>query len=197
MLAHTTQHSPHTTHHTPPCVHPSETPTTKALAKRGFWTQVLPGGAEQLTTQAAAGRALFLCYPDEMSDLGLQCLRKFAGDTIVHVGELVWDGTLSLPQAPWGRTSAEEFQVNLFSKFHCILRAALPGFPTGRDALTVWKRTTTCPVLMPSASESDDDEQEGSEEGAGAGMEVHWWRHVPLEERLEVDAAAPCAAHLL
>lgn len=176
-----------------------KTQAQRAPAKKStrFWTEVRRGGAEKLATPEAAGRTLFLCYPDEVSDLGLQCLRRFAGDTIVHVGELVTDGTLSLPQAPWGRTSAEEFQVNLFSKFHCILRAALPSFPTGRDAITVWKRTTTCPVLMPGSGSSDGEDDGDDDEEEDAGPEVHWWRHIPVAERLEVDAAAPCAAHLL
>ncbi|KAL7447585.1 hypothetical protein ACHAXS_007900 [Conticribra weissflogii] len=85
-----------------------------------------------------SGRTLFLCYPDEEDDqpppkhdddddddddddnhddeglaqptsMAASCLEHFSGDTIIHVGELYGD-TLSLEQAPWGRSSSREFQ---------------------------------------------------------------------------------------
>jgi len=159
-------------------------------------TAVRRGGAEVLSTPEAAGRTLFLCYPDESGKLAQDCLNRFTGTTIVHVGELISDGTLSLEQAPWGRTSHKDFQVKLMSSFHCILRAQLHAYPTGRDSISVWRRSTTCPVWMP--GDEDDDEQDDEEEGGEAAQcEVQWWRHIPKQERLPVDAAAPCCSHLL
>ena len=64
------------------------------------------------------------------------------GQYVIHVGELLTTGgTLSFPQAPWGRTSSSDFQVTLSEQFHCILSASLPRFPFSRDHITVWKRT--------------------------------------------------------
>ena len=64
------------------------------------------------------------------------------GQYVIHVGELLTSGgTLSFPQAPWGRTSSSDFQVTLSEEFHCILSASLPRFPFSRDYITVWKRT--------------------------------------------------------
>lgn len=77
-----------------------------------FWTDVRRGGAEVLATAACARRSLFLCFPDEISELSLECLRKFTGDTIIHVGELIGDGNLCLTSAPWGRTTTPTFQVS-------------------------------------------------------------------------------------
>ena len=87
----------------------------------------------------------------------------------------------------------------------------------GRDTLSVWKRSVTCPLMV----EADDDEEEGEEgeegedgegdeggdedeeevglgvRGGGGEVEVQWWRHIPEHERMPIDAAAPCVAHLL
>ena len=45
-----------------------------------------------------------------------ECLQHFTGSTIVHVGELFGD-TLLTDAAPWGRTTAQSFQEQLFSEF--------------------------------------------------------------------------------
>ena len=80
-----------------------------------FWTAVRHGGPEALRLETARGRSLLLCYPDETMQLAEECLRNFTGDTILHVGELV-GSTLSLEQAPWGRTTAKVFQQKLMEK---------------------------------------------------------------------------------
>jgi hypothetical protein len=225
-----------------------------------FWTRVDAGGPEALLLPANRGRALFLSFPDEVGPLGLACLRAFVGTTEVFVGELP-GATLSMEDAPWGRSATEHFHVQLLAKFHCVLTAALPTWPTGRETISVWKRSAVCPFLMPDDSSSDEDGNEGAgsrttepgekaavtgtsrkrrrvegedsdedeegsderndEEGEGdddgdgesvksdeiggsggypsdvGGSSVQFWRHIPEDERLPVDAAAPCMAHLL
>ena len=45
-------------------------------------------------------------------------------------------------QAPYGRTSSSEFQVNLSHSFHCLLVCNLEiSLPFGKDCISVWKRT--------------------------------------------------------
>ena len=101
----------------------------------------------------------------EVGELALACLRSFTGDTIVHVGELIGDGTLSVGDAPWGRSTTRRFQEQLHSKFHCLLRVGLPTMATGRETLTVWRRSKCCPLMVP-----DDSDDEDGEEGAGLTM---------------------------
>ena len=50
--------------------------------------------------------------------------------------------TLSLAQAPWGRTTGGEFHARLAAGWHCVLRLELPRWPLHRDTLSVWRRTT-------------------------------------------------------
>ena len=50
-----------------------------------------------------ADRTLMLCYPDdfELSEhsMALECLENYAGDTVIHIGELLGQ-TICLPD-PW------------------------------------------------------------------------------------------------
>lgn len=42
----------------------------------------------------------------------LDLTKRFLGDFIIHVGELIHTGCASgAPQSPWGRSSAPDFQV--------------------------------------------------------------------------------------
>lgn len=89
-------------------------------------------------------RTLFLCYPDEQEAIAAPCLENFQGEYIIHVGELITGaGTLfGYPQAPFGRTSSSEFQVDLAETFHCLLVANLQNrWPYSKDCISVWKRT--------------------------------------------------------
>ena len=156
------------------------------------------GGPEVLQNPKYAKRTLFLCYPDEdvletedgeeddapPQSLGAACLEYFQGDTVIHVGELFSDASLSMEQAPWGRSSSPDFQQLLASDFHCLLHMRLPNWVHTRDSLSVWRRSKTCSIVF--AADEDDDEDE----------EYHY-RHVPPEEQLPVDRVAPCLAHLL
>lgn len=153
---------------------------------------VRKGGPEVLAYCDVKERTLFLCYPDENVDkcesLGSACLSKYQGDWIIHVGELYSDATLSMDQAPWGRSSSPEFQQQLSAQYHCVLHASLPNWLHARDSISVWKRSQTCTMVFA----ADDEEESGDDEAE----EVEY-RHVPQEERLPFDIAAPCLQHLL
>jgi hypothetical protein len=170
---------------------------------------VRQGGPEVLALPENATRALFLCYPDESDDvvvpteegdgedgdgglpisMGAACLEYFQGDHVVHVGELFSDSNLSMEQAPWGRSSSPEFQQHLAAEFHCLLRVSLPNWLHVRDSISVWKRSETCTIVFAAEEAEEDEEKEEDEEVQ--------YRHIPVEERLPADVAAPCLEHLL
>mmetsp|Transcript_24653 Transcript_24653/g.58546 ORF Transcript_24653/g.58546 Transcript_24653/m.58546 type:complete len:346 (+) Transcript_24653:295-1332(+) len=168
--------------------------TTNVRSQGGC--QVLPGGPASLSENKLSSRTLFLCYPDEEDTLeeeeseepmsmAAQCLEHFSGDTIIYVGEFFGD-TLSMDQAPFGRSSSGEFQVRLAGEFHCILKMRLlNNWIHVRDTLSVWKRSKTCCL----AFEGSEDEESDSDEV--------YYKNIPPSEALPVDAAAPCVAHLL
>mmetsp|Transcript_2310 Transcript_2310/g.5463 ORF Transcript_2310/g.5463 Transcript_2310/m.5463 type:complete len:300 (-) Transcript_2310:42-941(-) len=162
------------------------------------------GGPE--VCSSLSDRSLFLCYPDDAcradlddkedssksdseedpGSLALACLRAYEGEAIVVVGESVCSGgTLSLAQAPWGRSCDSLFQVELAQSFHPVLVAALPRWPLSRDCIVVWLRTRVCPVVF--EKESDDDSE----------TDAMLWGDIPESEILAADCAAPCARHLL
>ena len=166
---------------------------------------VRKGGPDVLSSDAMRKRALFLCYPDEDDQhavsevgqnydeggdelpplsMGAACLEHYQGDIIIHVGELHGD-TLSMDQAPWGRSSAPEFQQRLAAEYHCLLKAALPNWLHVRDTISVWKRSQTCTMVF----EGDEEDDESDEE-----IE---YKYIPPNERLPQDVAAPCLQHLL
>ena len=155
--------------------------------------QIACGGPEVLKEKRNHKRTLFLCYPDEdlmededgnvMESMGASCLEHFEGDTVIHVGELYGD-TPSMDQAPWGRSSGAEFQQRLSSEYHCILRVRLQNWLHVNDTISVWKRTELCTIVFQG---EDDDESDD---------EV-CYRHIPKDQMLPTDIAAPCAKHLL
>jgi hypothetical protein len=158
--------------------------------KGGFVVQ--QGGPSVLAEPANAARNLFLCYPDENDSaeeegfsLGLACLQDFQGDHVVHVGEIYGD-TLSVDQAPWGRSSSLQFQERLATEFHCVLQIPLPNWVHVRDTLTVWKRSSLCTLVFAADEEDEEDEDE----------EVSY-RYIPPEERIPSVRVAPFLRHLL
>mmetsp|Transcript_10068 Transcript_10068/g.28228 ORF Transcript_10068/g.28228 Transcript_10068/m.28228 type:complete len:358 (-) Transcript_10068:166-1239(-) len=165
---------------------------------------VRKGGPDILASGAVRNRALFLCYPDEDDkyagaprsqeddggdeqsplSMGAQCLEHYQGDIVIHVGELHGD-TLSLDQAPWGRSSAPEFQQRLAAEYHCLLKAALPNWLHVRDTISVWKRSQTCTMVFEGDEEDDDSDEEIE------------YKYIPPSEQMPQDLAAPCLSHLL
>jgi len=172
----------------------------------GKYFAVRKGGPDTLSFDVMRSRALFLCYPDEEDQyadtcitagqndddgdelpplsMGAACLEYYQGDIVIHVGELHGD-TLSMDQAPWGRSSAPEFQQRLTAEYHCLLKAALPNWLHVRDTISVWKRSQTCRMVFEGDEEDDESEEE---------ME---YKYIPPSERLPQDVAAPCLQHLL
>ena len=166
------------------------------------------GGPDVLADHS--DRTLFLCYPDENDDndddstdnmdnhepdplpLGLACLQAYSGDFVIHVGEVYGD-SLSLPQAPWGRSSSPAFQQELAAHFHCILKVPLgESWIHVRDSLTVWKRTQLCTMVFAASSsdnENDNDNDDDEEEVT--------YRYIPPEEQLPMSFAVPAWQHLL
>ena len=172
-----------------------------AKAKKSNWTDVQSGGPEVLLDSSVSeGRNLLLCYPDEASSLAIKCLENFTGDHIIHVGELAvcggGSGTLSSPQAPWGRTTGADFQVSLAEEFHCLLTISLPRYPFSRDCLSVWKRTQWVEGKPIEDSGVSDTEQGISVDGSETTKD-NMWANIPKDERMPVDCAAPCLQHLL
>ena len=162
---------------------------------------VLPGGPEVLSDHE--DRTLFLCYPDENDSdelnqendevegatdnepisLGQACLENYSGQYVIHVGEVFGD-TLSMSQAPWGRSSSPMFQQQLAAEFHCILKIPLPSWLHVHDSLTVWKRSEMCTIVF-AADDSDEEDEEVQ------------YKCIPKEEQLPQSFAAPYLAHLL
>ena len=122
---------------------------------QGTPTSILSPAVSENKQLPLSNLNLFLCYPDQGSDVGLPSLEAYQtltdchnqkgqqkGGYIVHVGELLVTGCISgAPQAPWGRTSTPEFQERLYTDYHCVLSIPLESFPFSRDFFTVWKRT--------------------------------------------------------
>ncbi|CAN0133571.1 unnamed protein product [Scytosiphon promiscuus] len=135
-----------------------------------FWVEVKEGGPEVLEEPCNEGRSLFLCYPDdfegETESLGLRCLHAFEGDVVIHVGELFGDSISMTPgQSPWGRTTSQDCQEELASKFHCILKVPLPRWPHSRDTLSVWKRHSFCAIQYGDDSDVDDSDVSDRSDG--------------------------------
>ena len=165
------------------------------------------GGPKVLASKELreSGRTLFLCYPDEEDDeeggspnedsddddelpssMGWQCLHHYTGEHVIHVGETFLDSNYGMEQAPWGRSSSPEFQQRLSSEYHCILKVELPNWFHTRDTISVWKRSTISTIVFAAEDDEEDEEDEEVE-----------YRHIPREERLPMNIAAPCMAHLL
>lgn len=133
-------------------------------------------------------RTLFLCYPDEEGEgMGAECLEHYDGEYVIHVGESILDSNYSMDQAPWGRSSSSDFQERLIAEYHCLIKVEIPNWLHVRDTISVWKRSRTCTIVF--AADSDDDGEDEDEE-----IE---YRHIPYNERLPINLAAPCCAHLL
>jgi hypothetical protein len=171
------------------------------------------GGPDILSSKELqkSGRTLFLCYPDDDEDegttppidsdededeespslptsMGWQSLHHYSGEYVIHVGETFLDANFSMEQAPWGRSSAPEFQQRLASEYHCLLKVELPNWFHTRDSISVWKRSTNSTIVF--AADEDEDE-------TGQEDEEVEYRHIPRNERLPMNIAAPCLAHLL
>lgn len=186
--------------------------TNRKRRKSNSDIHVNKGGPEVLSYPQNKCRTLFLCYPDEEEQLSSgsarqnitgtpsscsmakACLDIYRGAYIIHVGELYGDSiSLDSEQAPWGRSSSWEFQLELTKTFHCVLKCSLKSsWLHVRDYISVWKRTTVICTIAFAAG----DDGECSDENGGDVEEVQY-RHIPSDERLPLDIAAPFIQHLL
>eukprot|EP01041_Mallomonas_annulata_P004312 gene4312-8574_t len=162
------------------------------------WTKIYRGGPEILSKSKIQNRNLFLCYPDEATNLGIECLKYFNGQYIIHVGELIHTSTFNgSAQSPWGRTTSSEFQVFLSKYFHCLLQVRITSFPFSNDHITVWKRSrrvsgdTDNDDIVNNSNSIDeinaDIAGDAEEEHQGGTVEVEdtdIWRDIPVDERL-------------
>lgn len=156
------------------------------------WTEVKKGGPEKLLDEdLCADRNLLLCYPDEDESMGVECVENFAGDYIIHIGEMIGTGSLSEPQKPWGRTSSAEMQQELIANFHCVLSMELQGYPHARDHLTIWKRTEFV-AGQEEYNEGEEEEEDDKDSSPDMG-----WAAIPQSELLPTTMAAPKYEFLL
>jgi hypothetical protein len=83
--------------------------------------------------------ALFLAWPDdsETSRFGRECIERFQGLWVIHVGELVGSTASS---NPWGQSTAQQGQEQLFLRFRKVAEVKLPTWPGHCDRLSVWRR---------------------------------------------------------
>jgi hypothetical protein len=168
---------------------PSEEEEEEDAPPSPVWFDVKEGGPDVLVSQAELLKdcTLFLCYPDDFQlsedSLALLCLEKFEGDTVVTAGE--WFGESGpVPDQPYGKSFAPEFQERLEATFHCVLHLPLPSFRTSADSLRVWRRTNIVDLDAdaPAAAEAESEE----EEDVGALV----FRDVPADEQLPRAAVA-------
>lgn len=152
----------------PPLSHCFDAGGEKVLDCAPCWKRVVHGGPEALSADFG-GAALFLCYPDDFeassASLGQRCLDSFSGDWVVHVGELFGE-CLSMEHAPWGRTSAEEFQISLFRDFSCVCKAPLAyRWAHAMDSISIWRRTRSVFVVDDDDGDDEEEDEEGAKEG--------------------------------
>lgn len=151
------------------------TPWNRKGEKYPAWCEIKQGSANVLAAPENHKKTLFLCYPDDFQSentksLALACLKKYRGDTIIHVGEMLGQTVL---ENPWGKSTDADFQQQLAASFHKVLQVPLPSWPGAMDTLSVWKRTEVCQI---------DD------------MIA---KHIPPSEQLSLTLSCPKTQHLV
>lgn len=95
------------------------------------WTVVSKGGVDRLSKHRSA--TLFLCYPPPDSDMALQALRAYTGDTVCYVGEYRGD------------TGSAKFEMMLECSYQCVEVVPLPNWGDTCYEMTVWSRIKCTP----------------------------------------------------
>jgi len=111
------------------------------------FTEVLQGGPEAAAGHAAAGAALFLCYPPPQSSMALKCLKAYTGDVLCYVGE--WQGDTATPK----------FERRLCRDWVLTRRVPLPNWAATSNCLMVWR------LKRKQARQAEDEEQPQLAEG--------------------------------
>ena len=92
------------------------------IDQEGFddaWTKITLGNPDSLSKSIAKGRNLFLCYPDEAESMAIECLKRFTGDYIIHVGELIHFGSLAVRKLIIDSNSMKRIQLFTLSLLLC------------------------------------------------------------------------------
>ena len=158
----------------------------------------LPGGPSVLQNPENKNKTLLLCFPDQFlqedSDIpmALSALKNFTGEHIIHIGELYGDTVAHDHQAPFGRSSSPDFQIQLATDFHCLLKIELPHWPHEGTTCSVWKRTKTCELVFDDDEDSPDDDDTESNSNSDSLK----YANIPPNEQLPRTISTPSTRHL-
>lgn len=97
-----------------------------------LWFPVRLGGPEQAA--AFPARTLFLCWPP-MTDMALDCLKHYQGDSLVFVGE-----------GEGGCCATDDFFVALGRDWELIEERDIPQWPMIHDYLSLYRRKSPPPT---------------------------------------------------
>lgn len=86
------------------------------------------GGPRLLSHTKWAQHTLLLCYPPPRDPMALEALRRFSGDSFVHVGEWLGD------------TGTSAFEAELRASWQLEARVPLPNWADTFEDLSVWTR---------------------------------------------------------
>lgn len=95
------------------------------------WTHVINSGPEILSSDAALGRTLFLCWPPPFSSMAADCLKRYQGERLLYVGE-----------EPGGCCGDDEFMQLIERDWVTEQRINIPRWPAPfvKDSLYVYRR---------------------------------------------------------
>ena len=93
---------------------------------RHLWTKIEPGGPAVLREHG--DRSLFLCWPPNNSAMATNCLKRWSGTHVIHVGE--WRIS----------TGSRGFHDRLEAGFELVEKLSIPQWEGMYDMLTVWRR---------------------------------------------------------
>jgi hypothetical protein len=94
------------------------------------WGTVARGTAQILASKRFEGHALFLCYPPPRAPMAGECLQRFRGSVLIHVGEWLGD------------TGSPAFERALAEGWELRMRMPLPCWGDTVEDLTIWHRRT-------------------------------------------------------
>ena len=118
----------------------------KLIGDKIYSSIITEGGPQAVSLHA--DRALILMWPDYggVGTYGSACVRRFAGETLITVGE--WGsetlhatlGAYASGLPSTGQSFSQECQEMVESRFELVNVCRLPNFPLFCDVLAVWRR---------------------------------------------------------
>eukprot|EP00537_Pseudo-nitzschia_pungens_P011284 CAMPEP_0172382996 /NCGR_PEP_ID=MMETSP1061-20121228/925_1 /TAXON_ID=37318 /ORGANISM="Pseudo-nitzschia pungens, Strain cf. pungens" /LENGTH=470 /DNA_ID=CAMNT_0013111087 /DNA_START=140 /DNA_END=1555 /DNA_ORIENTATION=+ len=132
-------------------------PDSQSGQKHRFRHSIVKDGSiEQVKAPENADRVLVVCWPDyvgdstqddaDRGDFGVETLKAYQGDTVVHIGELESTGVAAAaegwgnPFPPGGSSTSAGFQKELVANFELKETVHLPNWPPYNSHMTVWTR---------------------------------------------------------